>query len=87
MSNLIFFYFAVLMTPLVTSGQASASAPPAALTTHTIVGAQPTLAHAHLAAMYSPAYPDQPAPYPLPSLGSEQSAFYSPAAAVSICHA
>ena len=65
------------MTPLVTSGQVS-SAPTAALTTHSIVGAQPSLAHAHLAAMYSPAYSDQPAPYPLPTLGGEQSAFYSP---------
>lgn len=62
------------MTPLVSSSQLSATP-----TTPTVSAPTPTLPHAHLAVMYSPAaYPDQPTPYPLPTLGGEQSAFYSP---------
>ncbi|ROT63464.1 putative homeobox protein caupolican [Penaeus vannamei] len=65
------------MTPLVSSSQLSATP-----TTPTVSAPTPTLPHAHLAVMYSPAaYPDQPTPYPLPTLGGEQSAFYSPTAA------
>ncbi|XP_047490885.1 iroquois-class homeodomain protein IRX-6-like [Penaeus chinensis] len=70
-------YFQDWMTPLVSSSQLSATP-----TTPTVSAPTPTLPHAHLAVMYSPAaYPDQPTPYPLPTLGGEQSAFYSPTAA------
>ncbi|XP_069946371.1 homeobox protein araucan isoform X1 [Cherax quadricarinatus] len=65
------------MTPLVSSTQLSPTP-----TAPTVTAPTPTLPHAHLAVMYSPAaYPDQPTPYPLPTLGGEQSAFYSPTAA------
>ncbi|XP_050711248.1 iroquois-class homeodomain protein IRX-4-like isoform X2 [Eriocheir sinensis] len=66
------------MTPLVSSSQLSPSptAPTVSAPTPTLPPAPP------LAVMYSPAaYPDQPAPYSLPTLGGEQSAFYSPTAA------
>lgn len=69
------------MTPLVSSTQLSPSptAPIASLASSLSSPTAP-ITHAQLAAMYSPtAYPDQHAPYPLPALGSEQSAFYSPA--------
>ncbi|KAK3871757.1 hypothetical protein Pcinc_023119 [Petrolisthes cinctipes] len=75
------------MTPLVSGTQLSPT-PPAptvsAPTTPTLPPLPPpppapTAPTPHLAVMYSPAaYPDQPAPYPLPTLGGEQSAFYSP---------
>ncbi|KAG7166075.1 putative Iroquois-class homeodomain protein IRX-6-like [Homarus americanus] len=63
------------MTPLVSGTQLSPTP-----TAPTVSAAPtPTLSHAHLAVMYSPAaYSDQPTPYPLPTLGGEQSAFYSP---------
>ncbi|XP_063840953.1 homeobox protein araucan-like isoform X2 [Scylla paramamosain] len=65
------------MTPLVSGSQLSPSP-----TAPTVSAPTPTLPHAPLAVMYSPAaYPDQPAPYSLPTLGGEQSAFYSPTAA------
>ncbi|XP_042227338.1 homeobox protein araucan-like isoform X2 [Homarus americanus] len=66
------------MTPLVSGTQLSPTP-----TAPTVSAAPtPTLSHAHLAVMYSPAaYSDQPTPYPLPTLGGEQSAFYSPTAA------
>ncbi|KAG0728416.1 Iroquois-class homeodomain protein IRX-6 [Chionoecetes opilio] len=65
------------MTPLVSSSQLSPSP-----TAPTVSAPTPTLPHAPLAVMYSPAaYADQPAPYSLPTLGGEQSAFYSPTAA------
>nr|XP_045597780.1 homeobox protein araucan-like isoform X1 [Procambarus clarkii] len=65
------------MTPLVSSTQLSPTP-----TAPTVSAPTPTLPHAHLAVMYSPAaYPDQPTPYPLPTLGGEQSAFYTPTAA------
>ncbi|XP_071537306.1 uncharacterized protein [Panulirus ornatus] len=73
------------MTPLASGSQLSPTptAPTVSAAAHAPTHAPPapTLPHAHLAVMYSPAaYPDQPTPYPLPTLGGEQSAFYSPTA-------
>ncbi|KAF2368360.1 Homeobox KN domain [Trinorchestia longiramus] len=77
------------MTPLVSSAQLTPppSAPTLAPPTPTLPPptlTTPSLAHAHLAGLYAPSpYPDAP-PYPLPALGGEQSAFYSPGASLEL---
>ncbi|XP_066938026.1 homeobox protein araucan-like [Macrobrachium rosenbergii] len=70
------------MSPLVSSAQLSLTPTAHTVSAPTPALPAPTLPHTDLSVMYSPAaYPDQPTPYPLPTLGGEQSAFYSPTAA------